>query len=81
MIAYDVMLIKRIDKKFDGDELDLYKQGDITYLNIAIALDEMFTIGNTVDTTIQGFYEILEGFTQCSVGVFLQTFAHLLVAD
>jgi len=31
------------------DELDLYEQGGVTY--IKIALDEMFTISNTVVTT------------------------------
>jgi hypothetical protein len=83
----------------------------------------MFTISNTVVTTLQGFFEafakdgiakvpnedvhaatkqiigvaerlakesalpsestrhILEGFTRCSVIVFRQTFAHLLVAE
>ena len=40
----DVLLIDRTNKKFD--ELDLYKQGGLTY--IKIALDEMFTISNTV---------------------------------
>ncbi len=90
---------------------------------IKIALDEMFTISNTVVATLQGFFEafakdgiakvpndnvpaateqiiavaerlakesalpsesthhILEGFTRCSVIVFRQTFAHLLVAE
>ncbi len=90
---------------------------------IKIALDEMFTISNTVVTTLQGFFEafakdgivkvpnedvraameqiiavaerlaevsalssesthhILEGFAWCSVIVFRQTFAHLLVAE
>jgi hypothetical protein len=42
-----------IDKKFK--DLDLYKQGGVTY--IKISLDEMFTISNTVVTTIQGFFE------------------------
>jgi hypothetical protein len=110
---------KKIDKKFD--EFDLYEQGGVTY--IKIALDEMFTFSNTVVTTLQGFFEafakdgiakvpnedvhaateqiiavaerlaevsalpsestrhILEGFTRCSVIVFRQTFAHLLVAE
>ena len=90
---------------------------------IKIALDEKFTISNTIVTTLQGFFEafakdgiasvpnedvrvdteqivavaerlaevsvlstestrhILEGFTRCSVIVFRQTFAHLLVAE
>ena len=119
MNSCNVLLVERIDKKFD--ELDLYKQGVVTY--IKIALDEMFTISNTVVTTLQGFFEafakediakvpnedvrasteqivavaerlaevsalptestrhILEGFTRCSVIVFRQTFAHLLVAE
>jgi hypothetical protein len=119
MTSCDVLLVDRIDKKFD--ELDLYKQGGVTY--IKIALDEMFTISNIVFATLQGFFEafakegiakvpnedvracteqiiavterlaevfalpsestrhILEGFTRCSVIVFKQTFAHLLVAE
>jgi hypothetical protein len=119
MNSCDVLLVDRIDKKFD--ELDLYKQGGVTY--IKIALDEMFTISNTVVATLQGFFEafakdgiakvpnedvraateqiiavaerlaevsvlpsestrhILEGFTRCSVIIFRQTFAHLLVAE
>jgi hypothetical protein len=119
MTSCDVLLIDRIDKKFD--ELDLYEQGGVTY--IKIALDEMFTISNIVVATLQGFFEafakdgiakvpnedvravteqiiaiterlvevsalpsestrhILEGFTRCSVFVFRQTFAHLLVAE
>ncbi len=35
--------------------MDLYKQGGVTY--IKTALDEMFTISNTVVTTLQGFFE------------------------
>ena len=119
MNSCDVLLVDRIDEKFD--ELDLYEQGGVTY--IKIALDEMFTISNTVVTTLQGIFEafaregiakvpnedvrasteqivavaerlaevsalptestrhILEGFTRCSVIVFRQTFAHLLVAE
>jgi len=119
MNSCDVLLINRIDEKFD--ELDLYEQGGATY--IKIALDEMFTINNTVVTTLQGFFEafakdgiakvpnedvcaateqiiavaerlakvsalpsestrhILEWFTRCSVIIFRQTFAHLLVAE
>jgi len=103
------------------DELDLYEQGGVTY--IKIALDEMFTISNTVVATLQGFFvsfakegmakvpnedvraameqiiavterlaevsalpsestrHVLEGFTRCSVNIFRQTFAHLLVAE
>jgi len=46
MNSCDVLPINRIDEKFD--ELDLYEQGEETY--IKIALDEMFTISNTVVT-------------------------------
>jgi hypothetical protein len=53
MNSCDVLLVDRIDDKFD--ELDLYKQGGVTY--IKIALDEMFTICNTVVATLQGFFE------------------------
>jgi hypothetical protein len=49
----DVLLVDRIDEKFD--ELDLYEQGGVTY--IKIALDEMFTISNTVVATLQRFFE------------------------
>ena len=119
MNSCDVLLVDRIDEMFD--ELDLYEQGGVTY--IKIALDEMFTISNTVVTSLQGFFEafakdgiakvpnedvraateqiiaiaerlakvsalpsestrhILEGFTLCSVIVFRQTFAHLLIAE
>jgi hypothetical protein len=53
MNSCDVLLIDRTDENFD--ELDLYKQGGVTY--IKIALDEMFTISNTVVATFQGFFE------------------------
>ncbi len=53
MNSCDVLLVDRIDEKFD--ELDLYEQGGVTY--IKIALDEMFTISNTVVTTLRGFFE------------------------
>jgi hypothetical protein len=53
MNSYDVLLVKRIDKMLD--ELDLYEQGGITYHKIV--LDEMFTISNTVVTTLQGLFE------------------------
>ncbi len=53
MNSCDVLLVDRIGEKFD--ELDLYEQGGVTY--IKIALDEMFTISNTVVTTLQGFFE------------------------
>jgi len=119
MNSCDVLLVYRINEKFD--ELDLYEQGGVTY--IKIALDEMFSISNTVVATLQGFFDsfakdamakvpnedvraateqiiavaerlaevsvlpsestrhILEGFTWCSVNIFRQTFAHLLVAE
>jgi hypothetical protein len=53
MTSCDVLLVDRIDKKFD--ELDLYEQCGVTY--IKVALDEMFTISNTVVTTLQRFFE------------------------
>jgi hypothetical protein len=53
MNSCDVLLVDQIDKKFN--ELDLYGQGGITY--IKIALDEMFTISNTVVATLQGFFK------------------------
>ncbi len=53
MTSCDLLLVDRIDEKFD--ELDLYEQGGVTH--IKIALDEMFTISNTVVTTLQGFFE------------------------
>jgi len=53
MNSCDVLLVDRIDEKFD--ELDLNEQGGVT--NIKIALDEMFTISNTVVTTLQGLFE------------------------
>ncbi len=49
----DGLLVTRIDKQFE--DLSLYEQGSVTY--IKIALDEMFTISNTVVTTLQGFLE------------------------
>ncbi len=53
MNSCDSILVECIDKKFK--ELHLYKQGGITY--IKLALDEMFTIGNTIVTTLQGLFE------------------------
>jgi hypothetical protein len=54
MSSCDALLVKKIDKKFK--DLDcFYKQGGVTY--IEIALDEMFTISKTVLTTLQGFFE------------------------
>ena len=52
MNSCDALLVERIDEKFE--ELDLFEQGGVTY--IKIALDEMFTISNTVVTTLQGFF-------------------------
>ena len=49
----DSLLVERIDEKFE--DLTGYEQGGITY--IKIALDEMFTISNTVVKTLQGFFE------------------------
>ena len=48
MNSCDVLLVDRIDKKFN--ELDLYEQGGVTY--IKIVLDEMFTISNIVVATL-----------------------------
>jgi hypothetical protein len=50
----DGLLVTRFDKQFK--DLSLYEQGGVTY--IKIALDEMFTISNTVVTTLQGFFQI-----------------------
>jgi hypothetical protein len=44
MTSCDVLLVDRMDEKFE-----------VTY--IKIALDEMFTISNTVVTTLQEFFE------------------------
>jgi hypothetical protein len=53
MNSCDALLVERIDKKFE--DLSLYKQGGVTY--IKLALDEMFTISNTVVATLQSFFE------------------------
>jgi len=53
MTSCDVLLVDRINKKFY--ELDLYEQGGVTY--IKIALDEMFTISKIVVATLEGFVE------------------------
>ena len=53
MNSYDVLLIDRINKKFD--ELDTYEQGGVTHLKIA--LDEMFTFNSTIITFLLGFFE------------------------
>ena len=56
MTSCDVLLVDRVDEKFD--ELDLYEQEWLTSrLHLMIALDEMFTISNTIVTTLQGFFE------------------------
>jgi hypothetical protein len=49
----DSLLVVRIDEKLE--DLIGYEQGGITY--IKIALDEMFTISNTIVKTLQGFFE------------------------
>ncbi len=49
----DALLVEQIDKKFE--DLSLFEQGGVTY--IKLALDNMFTIRNTVVTTLQGFFE------------------------
>jgi hypothetical protein len=61
MTSFDALLVKRINKKFE--DLDLYRQGGVTY--IKIALDEMFTISNTVVTTLQRF---IEAFSKDGIG-------------
>jgi hypothetical protein len=48
MNSCDVLLVERIDKKFN--EFNLYEQGGIIHLEIK--LDEMFTISNTVPPRI-----------------------------
>jgi hypothetical protein len=53
MNSCDALLIKQIDKKFEN--LSLFEQGGVTY--IKLSLDKMFTISNTVVTTLQGFFE------------------------
>ncbi len=53
MNSYDALLIKQIDEMFE--DLSLFEQGGVTY--IKLALDKMFTISNTVVTTLQGFFE------------------------
>ena len=53
MNSCDALLVERIDAKFE--DLSLYEQGGVTY--IKLALDEMFTISNTVVATLQGFFE------------------------
>jgi hypothetical protein len=49
----DALLFKQINEKFE--DLSLFKQGGVTYGKLA--LDKMFTISNTVVTTLQGFFE------------------------
>jgi hypothetical protein len=53
MNSCDALLIKQIHEKFKA--LSLFEQGGVKY--IKLALDKMFTISNTVATTLQGFFE------------------------
>ncbi len=53
MNSCDALLVEQIDKKFK--DLSLFEQGGVTY--IKLVLDKMFTISNTVVTTLQGFSE------------------------
>jgi hypothetical protein len=53
MNSCDALLVKQIEKMFE--DLSLFEQGGVTY--IKLALDKMFTISNTVVTTLQGFFE------------------------
>ncbi len=53
MNSCNALLIEQINKKFK--DLSLFELGGVTY--IKLALDEMFTISNTVVTTLQGFFE------------------------
>jgi hypothetical protein len=53
MNSCDALLIKQINEKFK--DLSLFEQGGVTY--IKLVFDKMFTIGNTVVTTLQGFFE------------------------
>jgi hypothetical protein len=50
--SYGALLVEQIDKKFE--DLSLFEQGGVIY--IELALDKMFTINNTVVTTLQGFF-------------------------
>jgi hypothetical protein len=52
MNCCDALLAERI---IEFEDPAHYKQGGIT--SIKIALDEMFTISNTVVTTLQGFFK------------------------
>jgi hypothetical protein len=63
MNCYDALLVERINTKFK--DLDLYKQGGVTYSYIA--LNEMFTISNNVVTTLQGFFEAFSKDGICKV--------------
>jgi hypothetical protein len=53
MNSCDSLLAERIDEKFEDLRQD--EQGGVTY--IKLALDEMFTVSNTVVQTLQGFFE------------------------
>jgi hypothetical protein len=55
MSSCDALLVKQIDNKLE--DLSLIKQGGVTC--IKFALDKMFTISNTVVTTLQGLFENL----------------------
>ncbi len=71
MTSCDVLLVDRINEKFN--ELDLYEQGGVTY--IKIALDEMFTISNIVVATLHGFFEAFKALprSQMRISVLLQS--------
>ena len=53
MNSCDALLIKQIHEKFKA--LSLFEQGGVKYIKLAV--DKMFTISNTVDATLQGFFE------------------------
>ena len=53
MNSCDALLVEWIDEKFE--DLAHHEQGGVTY--IKIAFDVLFTISNTVVTTLQGFFE------------------------
>jgi hypothetical protein len=53
MNSCDAVLFKEINKTFK--DLSLFEQGGVTY--IKLALDKMFTISNSVVTTLQGFFD------------------------
>ncbi len=53
MNSCDALLVERIDKKFD--ELRPDEQDGV--MHIKLALDEIFTVSNTVVNILQGFFE------------------------